>query len=213
MPPAAVTVSASDRDRSVGTFALDDGSQITLAANGSGITATSSNVTMFGGLPGLTPPGGRRADLEKKTMAILEEASKDNFRPIFEAFNDDRAFELVQGNQRRFWAGWRAELGEFKRFELLGVAPVQGDPAVTVRAEFARGSKILQLIWGPRRLAGFMTPDAGSPVTLTPESATTWSYFAYSAPSVIRVTVDGDSISVASGTSVVKGKRRAAKLF
>jgi len=211
MPPVAVNVSAADRDRTVGTFALDGGSDVTLTASGSGITATSSNVTMFGGLPGLTPPGGRRADLEKKTMAILEEASKDNFKPIFEAFNDDRAFELVQGNQRRFWAGWRAELGEFTRFELLGVAPVQGDPAVTVRAEFARGSKILQLIWGPRRLAGFMTPDAGSAVTLTPESTTTWSYFAYSAPSVIRITVDGDAITVANGASLVQGKRRAAK--
>ena len=208
MPPAAAAVSAADRDRVAGTFALDDGSTLTLSASGTGLAAASSNVTMFGGLPGLVAPGGRNADLEQKSMAILDAASKDDMHPIHDAFKDERPFELVQGNQRRFWAGWRAELGEFKRLELLGTASVQGDPAVTVRAEFARGSKILQLAWGPRRLAGFLVPEAGAPVTLTPESATTWSYFAYSAPSLIRLAIDGDTITVTTGSVVVKGQRR-----
>ena len=208
MPPARATVSSPERDRATGAFALDDGSTLTLTANGDGLTASSSNVTMFGGLPGLVSPGGRNAELEQKSMAILDAASKDDMHPIHEAFKDERPFELVQGNQRRFWAGWRAELGEFKRLELLGTAPVQGDPGVTVRAEFARGSKILQLAWGPRRLAGFLVPEAGAPVALTPESATTWSYYAYTAPSLIRVAIDGDMITVTNGPTVVKGKRR-----
>lgn len=208
MPPVSSTVAAPARTRVAGTYALDNGVTITLTAGSDGLTATSSNVALFGAIPGLVAPGGRSAELETKTMAILEEASKDNFRPIFEAFKDDRAFEVVQGNQRRFWAGWRSQFGEFQRFELLGTAPVQGDPAVTVRAEFARGSQILQLIWGPRRLAGFMSPDAGAPVTLTPESPTSWVYYAYTAPSLIRLTFDGDTVTLTTGATSIKGKKR-----
>jgi CubicO group peptidase (beta-lactamase class C family) len=208
MPPTAAPVSPADRDRVAGTYALDDGTSLTLTPNGSGLSAVSSNLTLLGGIPGLVAPGGRSAALEAKSMTILDAASKDNFRPLFDAFSDERPFEVVQGNQRRFWAGWRSQFGEFRRLELLGTAPVQGDPAVTVRAEFARGSQVLQLIWGPRRLAGFMAPEAGAPVTLTPEFATTWSYYAYTAPSVIRIAFDADNVTVTKGAVVVKGKRR-----
>jgi CubicO group peptidase (beta-lactamase class C family) len=211
MPPTAVAVTRADRDALVGTYALENGSTLTIGAGdgaASTLTAVSSDLTLLGGLPGLMPPGGRFADLETKTMAIMAEAAKDNFRPIFEAFNDDRPFEVVQGNQRRFWAGWRAELGEFKRFELLGVAPFQGDPGVTVRVEFARGAKTLQFMWGPRRLAGFRTIDAGAPVTLTPESATTWALYAYRAPALVRLTFSGANVTITTGDRTVKGTRR-----
>lgn len=208
MPPTPATVAAADRNRLAGTYALDNGTTVTLTANAGGLTAASSDIALFGAIPGLVPPGGKSADLETKTMAILEAASKDDFRPIFEAFNDDRAFEVVQGNQRRFWAGWRSQFGEFQRFELLGTAPVQGDPAVTVRAQFAHGSQILQLIWGPRRLAGFMSPDAGAPVMLTPESPTSWAYYSYSAPAIIRLTFSGDTMTLSGGTSEIHGKKR-----
>lgn len=66
---------------------------------------------------------------------------------------------------------------------------------------------MLQLIWGPRRLAGFMVPDVGAPATFTPESATTWSYYAYAAPSIIRITFDGDNVTLTNGATIVKGKK------
>lgn len=209
MPPSPVAVAADARERIAGTYAFDNGVTVTLTSSGAGLSATSSKLALFGAFPGLVAPGGRSAELETKTMAILDAASKDNFRPIFEAFNDDRAFEVVQGNQRRFWAGWRSQFGEFQKLELLGTAPVQGDPAVTVRAVFARGSQILQLVWGPRRLAGFMSPNAGSPVTLTPESPTSWVYYSYTAPSLIRLVFDGDAVTITTGSATLTGKKRS----
>jgi hypothetical protein len=207
MPPTAVAVPAATREALAGTYTLDSGSTATVAASNAGLAVSSTDLALFGAVPGLTPPGGRFADLEKKSMPILEAAAAGNFRPIFEAFNDDRPFEVVQGNQQRFWAGWRSELGEFKRLELLGTASVQGDPAATIRVDFARGSKILQLIWGPRRLVGFLSLDI-TPVELVAESPSTWALFSFRAPALIRVTFSGGGITISKGDTTVKGKKR-----
>lgn len=207
MPPAVVSVPKAQRDALGGTYALDNGVKLTVATSPAGLAVTSSDLTLLGAIPGLKAPGGRFADLEKKTMTIVDASSKDDFRPIFEAFNDDRPFEIVQGNQHRFWAGWRAELGELRRLELLGTAPVQGDPAVTVRAEFARGSKILQFVWGPRRLAGFLVPDTGTAVEFAAESPTVWTYFSYKSPSVVRITITDGGLTFTAGATTLSGKK------
>ena len=141
-------------------------------------------------------------------MAVLEAAAKDDFRPMFEAFNDDRPFEVVQGNQRRFWAGWRTDFGEFRRLELLGTGMVQGDPAVTVRLHFERGGPTLQLIWGPRRLAGFrVIPPA--PVGLVAESPTSWVYYSYRAPAPVRLRFGAQgTLEAQTAKGTVSGKRQ-----
>ena len=207
MPPPAVAVPKAQRDALSGTYALENGVTLAVAASPAGLAVTSSDLVLLGAIPGLRAPGGRTADLEKKTMTIVEAASRDEFRPIFEAFNDDRQFEIVQGNQHRFWAEWRAELGEFRRLELLGTASVQGDPAVTVRAEFARGSKVLQFVWGPRRLAGFLVPEAGAAVEFTAESPTVWTSYAYKSSSLLRITFAGDHLTLTAGATTLNGKK------
>ena len=207
MPPVAVAVPQAARDLLAGTYSLEGGATLAIVSTEHAISATSTDVALFGSIPGLMPPGGRFAELEKRTMPLVEAAARGDFRPIFEAFNDDRPFELVQGNQRRFWAGWRSEFGEFKGTQLLGTAPVQGDPAVTVRVDFERGSKVFQYAWGPRRLAGFLTLDAGVPVALVAESPNAWALYSYKSPTIVRVTFDGASVVVTNGTTSVKGRR------
>lgn len=208
MPPVPVTVSKSDRDARAGVYSLSNGATLTVAATAAGISAVSSDPTLLGAIPGLAAPGGRFADLETKSMAILTESAKDNFKPIHEAFNDDRPFEVVQGNQRRFWAGWRSELGDFSKLELLGVAPFQGDPGVVVRVHFARGAKILQLMWGPRRLVGFRVVDAGAPVELIAESPLSWVLYSYRSPSLLRVTFAESNVTIVNGAITMTGVKK-----
>ena len=71
--------------------------------------------------------------------ALVRHAVNDNFQPLHQAFEDGRPLEVVQGNQRRYWAEWRAEHGEFQRATVMGTSSEQGDPGVLVRLEFARG--------------------------------------------------------------------------
>jgi CubicO group peptidase (beta-lactamase class C family) len=207
MPPAPVVVAPPVRESRSGRYALGSGGVVTIRATATGLEAEADDPTLFGALGNLAAPGGRFGALESRTVAILGESAKDNFRPLFEAFSDDRPFEVVQGNQRRFWAGWRSEFGEFKRLELLGTGSAQGDPAVTVRLHFERGGPIVQLIWGPRRLAGFRTlPSA--PIALIAESPTKWVYYSYGAPAPVRFTFGDDgTVQVDCAKGLLTGKR------
>ncbi len=213
MPPVPVEVAKAVREARAGRYALaaaagDARATVTVRATAAGLEAESDDPALLGGLGIMTEPGGRFADFESRTLAILEQGAKDNFRPIFEAFNDDRPFETVQGNQRKFWAGWRAQFGEFQRLELLGTGMAQGDPAVTVRLRFERGGPILQLIWGPRRLAGFRgLPQA--PVALVAESPASWVYYSYRAPALVRFTFgDGGTLTLETEKGTFTGRRQ-----
>jgi CubicO group peptidase (beta-lactamase class C family) len=207
MPPVPVDVPRPAREKLAGAYALDGGARLTITATADGLAAATTDPTLLGGLPGLMPPGGRFAELETKSVTVMEAGSKDNFKPLFDAFSDGRPFEVVQGNQRRFWAGWRERFGEFDRLELLGTAMVQGDPAVTIRLRFARGSQIVQLAWGPRRLAGFLIAPDSPPRDLIAESPASWVIYSYRAPAVIRLNFEGDAVAVTNGTGTVKGKK------
>ncbi len=213
MPPVPVAVPKEQLTARAGRYALSRvgsagaGVTVTVRATADGLEADSDEPALFGALGSVVAPGGRFAELESRTIAVLEQAAKDNFRPIFEAFNDGRPFEVVQGNQRKFWAGWRAEFGEFQRFELLGTGAVQGDPAVTVRLWFERGGPILQFIWGPRRLAGFRAVRS-APIALVAESPTSWVYYSYRAPALVRFTFgDGGTLRLETAKGAFAGKK------
>ena len=77
---------------------------------------------------------------------------------------------------------------------------------MTVRLHFARGGPILQFVWGPRRLAGFRgLPQA--PVALVAESPTSWVYYSYRAPALVRFTFgDGGTLQLETAKGTFTGK-------
>lgn len=208
LPPAVVTVPAASAASLAGRYVLEGGVTLTVEADGARLTAAASDPLLLGGIPGLVAPGGRTAELEQRTMALVHAQARGDFTPFWEAFKDERPFELVQGNQRRFWAGWREQYGEFQRAELLGTAPVQGDPAVTVALKFARGTQIVQYAWGPRRLLGFLFGNVGGAVTLVAESPARWFTFSYQGNTLARLAFDGDRVTLTAGAVTMTGRRQ-----
>jgi CubicO group peptidase (beta-lactamase class C family) len=211
MPPVAAPVTRAQRDALAGTYATDAGAKFTVRPTDAGIDIDADDPSVFGTMGPLVGPGGRFADLEKRTLPLLEASAKGDFRPIYDAFKfeDGRPFEQVQGNQSRFWQQWREKFGEFQRIELLGTSMVQGDPAVTVRLRFERGGPIMQYIWGPRRLAGFRNVPS-APVALTPESAQVWVFYKYNLAQVIRVRFGDGSLTVETPTGPIVAKKTSA---
>ena len=207
MPPEGVPVPLERREAHAGRYVLASGGAVTIRAAGDGLEADADDPLLLGGFERMTPPGGRFAQLESRSMQVLEAAAKDDFRPLHEAFADERPFEVVQVNQRRFWSGWRRDFGEFQGLELLGTAIQSGDPAVTVRLRFARGGPILQLTWGPRRLAGFRVIPRIPPVRLVAESADTWVYFNYRTTPVRLTFAAGGALTLETASGPLTAKR------
>jgi hypothetical protein len=189
MPPAPLDVPKAQRDSLAGVYAADGGGTLTVRATESGLEAQASDAAIFAASGPMNAPGGRFAEVERRTMPIVEAATNGDLRPMFDArkFEDGRTFESFEATERATWEQWRAKFGEFQRLELLGTSVVeQGDPAVTLRLVFERGGPVMQYVWGPRRL--FAVREAPSPfVTLQPESPDTWVYYSYRQPRMARL--------------------------
>jgi CubicO group peptidase (beta-lactamase class C family) len=206
LPPAPVEVSAAARGAVAGRYRLEDGTSVTIGERDGTLEAESSDPSLFSA-QAVTAPGGRFAEFEARSLALVQQSANDNFQPLHQAFDDGRPLEEVQGNQRRFWGEWRAEHGEFRRATVIGTGSVQGDPGVLVRLEFAKGSRVLQFIWGPRRLIGWRALPASRPARLIPQSSSEWVYYHYRLPHLVRVTFGAGAIRVARGESVAAGRR------
>jgi CubicO group peptidase (beta-lactamase class C family) len=209
MPPLGVDVAKAQRDALAGTYSSPSG-PITVRATADGLEAEAGDPTIFGSLGGITPAGGRFANFEKQTMAIVDAGAKGNFDPMIEAskLEDASRPPIMRANQTRFWKEWRDQFGEFERADLLGTGIVDGDPAVTVRLKFARGGPVLQYVWGPRRLAGFRAVPL-RPVVLTAESAREWAYYSYRLPQTVRLTFGTDgALTIIGPAGTVTAKRQ-----
>lgn len=207
MPPTSVDVRASARVAAAGRYQLDGGATVTVEDREGRLYVESSDPSLFS-TQAMTAPGGRFAELEARSLALVQQLAGDNVQPLHQAFDDGRPLEVVQRNQRRIWEEWRAEHGEFQRASVVGTASVRGDPGVLVRLDFARGSRVLQFIWGPRRLVDWRSMPAPGPVTLVAQSPTEWVYYHYRLPHVVRVTFGGEgTISIARGETVVAGRK------
>lgn len=208
MPPVAVDVPRAQRDALAGRYQFDAGGTLMVRASDTGLRVEASDPLLFATSP-MTPPGGRFADLESRTIAIVRAAATDNFRPIFEAFDDDRPFEVVQGNQRKFWQAWRGEFGEFAGADVVGTTVAQGDPAVVVRLRFEKGGPLLQFVWGPRRLLGFRSLGAAGGADLVAQSPASWVFYSYRLAQPISVTFGPDeTVEVTRDGGTRRGTKR-----
>jgi CubicO group peptidase (beta-lactamase class C family) len=209
VPPTPVAVGTSALAAVAGTYTLDGGTTVTVRERDERLEIEASDPSLFAAQP-ITPPGGRFANLESRTLALIQDAARDNFQPLHQAFDDGRPLEVVQGNQRRLWGEWRAEHGEFQRATLAGTSSVQGDRGVIVRLEFAKGSRLLQFIWGPRRLLGWRAMSLPGAVALVPQSATEWVFYHYRLPHLVRVRFDGErGIRIVRGETAVAGRKES----
>jgi CubicO group peptidase (beta-lactamase class C family) len=192
MPPAVVSVPVAARAELAGTYAIAGGGTLTIAATPAGLRADTTDAKLLAALTGLVPPGGRFADLEQRTAAIVAAAAKGDFQPVVDAFNGGRTLAQVRAGQGQDWQDWHAEFGDFKGFDLLGVTFTEGDPTVVVQVRFARGAMIALYPWGPRRLLGFMGQRSLPSPDFLPESGTSFVRFDYRRPNPVRLTFTRD---------------------
>ena len=213
--PTIVEVPRDVRDQRAGTYLLPSGGRVTIASGATGLALASDDPALYAAINNLTPAGpstalgaGRFADLEARTRAIVEASAKGDFKVIFDAFNDGRPFDVVRGNQTRFWQQFRDEFGEYAGYEILGVGTERGDTVLVVKTRFARGGPILKYFWGPRRLVGFAIDPGGAPLPLVAESADRYVHFEYRRPAgAVRVDFNGAQATITVGSMSLTATR------
>ena len=187
MPPAIIPVPEAVRTLLAGDYTLAGGGKLAISVTPAGLMANSSEVKVAGVLQGFVAPGGRFADIEKKTTGLVTASAKGDFQPVVEAFVGDRTLGQVQAGQGGAWKQWQRDLGNFTGFEIAGVTFNDGDPMVVARLRFASGVAYAQYAWGPRRLLGFMSSTELPAADFQPESATSYVRFDYRRPTPIRL--------------------------
>jgi hypothetical protein len=206
LPPAITDVPAAARTAIAGTYTLEAGGHLTVTASDAGLRIETDDGAAYAMFAGLVAPGGRFASIEARTRTIIDAGARGEFKPIFEAFDDERPFETIQGNQRAIWERWRSTHGDYVGADVLGTA-VGEDPAVHVRLRFARGAAFVHCIWGPRRLVGFRVLPASPPATLLPESADTYVAFDYRSGAIVRATFTPTGVRVKGPATEIVGRR------
>lgn len=213
MPTTPVSTTGAQRDALAGRYRTDRG-VITIAATADGLTADADDPTLFGTFGVLAPLGGRFADLERRTAAIVEAGAKGNFEPLIDAFafEDPAMPARVRTNQTRYWQEWRQAHGDFTRARVLGTSLGQGDPEVIVLLEFSRGRMLLQYAWGPRRLLGWRDV-VSEPLSLAAESPTRWTHYRYQLPALITVSFESDQrVTITTSSGTISGRRESPEV-
>lgn len=213
MPTAPAATTAAQREALAGRYRTDRG-VITIAATADGLTANADDPTVFGTFGALISSGGRFAEMERRTAAIVEGGATGNFDALIEAFafEDPAMPPRVRANQTRFWQEWRQAYGDFTRARVLGTATGQGDPEVIVLLDFSRGRLLLQYTWGPRRLLGWREVEP-EPLALVPESPTRWTHYRYQLPALITFSFEPDQrVTISTPGGLVNGRRESPEV-
>ena len=187
LPPSIVAVPEPARAALAGEY-VSAGGTLTVSVASDGLEARTTDGDLMGALLGLVAPGGRFADLERRTRTLIDASAVGNFQPVVDAFVGLRTLDQVQAGQGAVWTKWRQDLGDFAGADVLGETFNNGDPVVVMRLRFARGTAFARYAWGPRRLLGFVAEDAPPSARLQPESPTAFVAFDYRRTAPVRLT-------------------------
>jgi CubicO group peptidase (beta-lactamase class C family) len=162
LPPKVVAVDDAARARATGTFALEGGGRIELAAARGALALRPLDdagfTALFGG-------GGTRGG----TQAGIDRVLGQRVDPSLEQWRRARI----------------AELGAERAFAVVGTTALDGgdEPWTFVRFDYERGSRLTRFIFGPRGSLEAIVLDAELPsLRLWPTSALDWVPFSLGAP-------------------------------
>jgi CubicO group peptidase (beta-lactamase class C family) len=212
MPPAAVPLDSSILAKRAGVYALASGSKITIEARDGKLVAFADgqdamNLLVAGG----SLDSERINALNARSLAIIQSAAKGDYAPLHEAFLKEVPLESLRLRQTELWSEWRKQQGEFKGVEIIGAAPEGEEDFFTyLRLNFERGSVVLRMYWGPRRLVGMRGGVLPAGKIFAPESATDFVSFDVSTSQIIRMNFKPDGRSLMLRTD--KGETTATRI-
>ncbi|MBI4750399.1 MAG: serine hydrolase [Acidobacteria bacterium] len=170
-PPKVVEAESAKLARLGGTYTLPSGAKLAVSAKPDRLVISPEGQEAFSllatGNPAVSP---RLNEINTRTAAIVEQASKGNFEPIHQAFGGNIPLASVKARETEMWKDWRERFGEFKSCTVLGTLPMEERMATTARLSFERGEILMRYAWEEGQLIGIrplpqMTGKAFLPVS------------------------------------------------
>jgi CubicO group peptidase (beta-lactamase class C family) len=198
MPPVAAQLDAKTLAQYAGRYETSSGAKFIVAVKDGRLVITGEGQDA---VSALVADGAFQRDrinaLNSRSQAIIESAAKGDYNPLHEAFLKDVPFDQMRSRQEQLWGEWKKRLGAFRGASLIGtLAEGEEDFLTYLRVNFERGSIILRMFWGPRRLAGFRDVSSVPSKIFVPQSATEFVTYDVPTSTALRMSfkVDGGVI-------------------
>jgi CubicO group peptidase (beta-lactamase class C family) len=207
MPPAVVTLSASELARMAGTYTLDSGEKVEVRVAGDRLKVSAAGAA-FAMVNGLAPAGSARfAEMEKRTKAAVEASAKGEYVLMHAAFGGEMPLERVREQETEMWTRRRGRFGEFRGAEVLGTARSGPGTGVNVRLTFERGTQVVRYMWGPERLMGVRVMDQMPEVAFFPTSATEFTTFSLREAVGVRLRFAVEAVRIAGESGEIGARK------
>lgn len=190
MPPAAVNVDAKTLARYPGEYLMTSGAKLIVAIKDGRLVVTGEGQDAVSALvAGSAFQNDRINAMGVRAKAIIEAAARGDYTALHEAFLKEIPIDAVRSRQEQLWGEWKKRHGEFRGAVLIGTAPEGEDDYLThLRLNFERGSVLLRMLWGPRRLAGMREGSVIPATIFVSESAS--GFVAYDVPTSTTLRMD-----------------------
>jgi CubicO group peptidase (beta-lactamase class C family) len=155
MPPKVITLPAAELHKLEGTY---DGVRVTATKEGALVLTPESEAAFVR----LSPPANGRERgigiVTKRSQPIVDAMVKNDFKPLQEAFGQDRSIEEITSHQAEMRKELEAKQGALQSATVVGTRTQREMLATTVRLNFEHGTAYLIMMWdGPEQLAGMRT--------------------------------------------------------
>jgi len=196
MPPKVTTLSDDAMKTLVGRYRAEDVEIAVVPAPGGAVELKASDGKALALLAGGGDDPERAARADERSKAVVDAALKDDNGPLTEAFGGIPR-EEVDRQQKEMLAQMERELGPRRGAAVIGSRPVRGMMATIVRLDFERGSRYLQMMWGPRGfLNGVRVMDALPSFTFHPVSKTELASFDMRSGETRTVTIENGTLAI-----------------
>jgi CubicO group peptidase (beta-lactamase class C family) len=197
LPPKVIELDAAALEKFAGAYKLSSGAELNVAVKAGRLAVTGNGQEAFcvlnaGGNCGQS----RFTDLNRRTAGIFEKAVKKDFTALHEAFGGRMPLKQIEARESEMWQEWHDRFGPFKKFEVLGTAPMEGAALTYTRLEFERGSTFVLYRWEDGELAGIRGMPRLPGNTFLPESATDFVSFDIRSGAMVRISFDAATKSL-----------------
>jgi CubicO group peptidase (beta-lactamase class C family) len=208
LPPPVVKLDPSALQSLAGTYALDAGGRLTVAAEEGRLAVAGDSQEALAALAGADEQLKKRmAELDTRVAGAVAASVKGDNHLLYAANGQPGPYERFDAENKEMWQRMQRNNGPFQRFEVVGTTAAAKGLATYVRLSFEKGVRIVEYGWMGPEIDQVLVYDQMPGQTFMPQSVTEFAAFDPRSGRVVHLRFDAGSLIVSSSAGEVKGKK------